>query len=235
LDGQDIERLLTDRATMVDREQTMAILQECAIRGAFGQLYFPSSNYPCAGNFGRCDEERVELTLDAETQAASLSMFGLCSLYFLVGGRAYLGLSRLIRIVQTARGPAIAEVETPAHLSSAEPRSSARLPVPEECEFSLYIFQDGKLHRARPLNVSLGGMLLDFGAKAPDLEAGSVVQVQGTWSGITLNVPALVRWVDGNQCGVFFKSGSRRIHPASPELLAIVEKLLEITAERRAA
>jgi hypothetical protein len=223
------DRLATDKPAPIDGAGARKLLESCVERGIFGQLYCPSANYACSGCLHSLQGDLLVLTLDRDTDAKCLSILGLCSLYFSVDGYGYLALSRLISVQKISPTQFKAVIETPTHMSRAEPRSSARLAVPKDCDFHLFVFNDGRLQRAKPINVSLGGMLLDLGEPIVGITPGIIVQVQGSWDGVSLNMPALVRWVDGTCCGVFFNTIERHVHTnACPELMTIVERLLNL-------
>jgi hypothetical protein len=116
-------------------------------------------------------------------------------------------------------------------LAVAEQRTSERVPVPKDCGLVAFVFHEGNLYRTQPLNVSLGGMLLDLGDVIEGIEIGTVVQVQARWDTVSLNLPALVRWQEGSAYGLFFNTVAQYGQPSTcKELVTIVQRLLGLGA-----
>lgn len=215
-------------------EAVSAVLRQCATAGACAELFVPGLGKTYSARFQDCESESVLISVSPEV-GTEFPVFGLCAVYFVHSNLAHLGLGRILSVRESPHGFTI-EIEAPALLSTAEPRTSERIPVPHGCGLVAFLFHDGELYRARPLNVSLGGMLVDAGKDLPGVEVGSVIQVQASWNGISINLPALVRWCEGGSYGLFFNtvatlSGSSNCR----ELDQIVQNLRELHQSRPAA
>lgn len=224
------------RGSFVTSDEALDIISQCAEQNAFAQLHFPGNNYGCGATIWEARPRRITLVLDADADPTAVSILGLCSIYFVFEGKAHLGLARLLSVDRGARDTFIVELEAPDYFSTAEPRTSERIPVPEGARLAVFVFHDSQLYRAKPINVSLGGMLLDVGHPLPGVELGSVIQVQASLDGISLTLPALVRWSEGSSYGLFFNTVAQYGQPSScPELVQIVQHLLELQPASQAA
>lgn len=215
-------------------EAVQEVLRQCALAGAPTELFIPGMSQTCKARFETCTTESVVIAI-LEDSVDDFPVFGLCAVYFVHSNIAHLGLGRILSVRESAEGITV-EVEAPALLSIAEPRTSERISVPRGCGLVSFIYHDGELYRATPLNVSLGGMLVDAGRELPGVEVGSVIQLQASWGGASINLPALVRWCEKGCYGLFFNtvatlSGSS----TSQELVSIVRQLREMQEERPAA
>jgi hypothetical protein len=199
------------------------LLSAATLANAFVCLAIPSPNYACGGTLWEVSGNRLKVALDASVEVGNLAVFSLCTLYWVYDGQAYLGLSRITN-VERGGDVSILELEAPEHLLSAQPRSSERIPVPSDCGLKAFLFTGGQLIRARVLNVSLNGMLVNSDSSIPDVEVGSVVQVQARWDDISINLPGLVRWIDGSNYGLFFNNSASV--PGTGPLFKIVQRLM---------
>ncbi|MFY9233877.1 MAG: PilZ domain-containing protein [Fimbriimonadaceae bacterium] len=212
------------------------VLAECAKRNAFAQIGLPASGYTSGALCWEYSDGRLTVALDENADSTALTIFGLCSLFMVHESLAYLGLGRLLSIRKGDTGILQAEIVAPTAFSTAEPRTSERVPVPMGCGLVTFVYHAGRLIRAKPLNVSLGGMLIETSSSLDGVEVGSVVQLQASWDGISTTLPALVRWCDGASYGLFFNTVAHFGQPGScPELAAIVQKLLLLKPTGRVA
>jgi hypothetical protein len=214
-----------------DAPEILAVLQEACRDAAPVRVYLPTSDSSFNATFGMAYPDKLVLTVDHTVRVQALPILGLCSVYFSQALLSCTGFTRLLAVDNGLSGEcASVTLEVPNHIVRMQARAAARIPIPQGSGFSVFVFHNGKLLRPKPVNISTSGMMVDFGEAVTGIEIDAVVQVQASLSGLSLNLPGLVRWTEGGACGVFFNAG-----PEGSNVLCEMVRILSGDQAARAA
>ncbi len=110
---------------------------------------------------------------------------------------------------------------------SAEARMAYRVKVAPDCPMTIRVYHDdGRAWDVKALDMSVTGMLIDFGATAPVFPIGTLIHITLILHSFIASLTAEVRRQVGSAYGVFFQDvvdGKRLLPP--PALQCIVSAL----------
>lgn len=216
---------------VLEKANIVAVLEEACRHAAPARVYLPTSDSSFQATFGIIRDDKLVLTVDHTVRVQTLPILGLCSVFF---SQTLLSCTAFTRLLAVDNGlgnqGASVTLELPGQIVRMQARAAARIPIAPGSGFSVFVFHNGSLLRPKPVNISSSGMMIDFGDAVPGIEVDAVVQVQASLSGLSLNLPALVRWTEGGACGLFFNAG-----PAGSSVLSEMVRILSGDQASRAA
>ena len=183
---------------------SLKILQDCSIYRAPALIFNTDAGIYCHARIQSASKENVILELLGPL--ALLPDNSLCCVTFRHRGRS---LAFLAKIIEHSRlpSPGILILGAPASVCGIEARSTFRVPVYAESGLQVSVFNfDGTAFKANPINLSLTGILIDFGGlQDRRFQPGFGVTVQLDLPPHAIRLPAEIRTNLGNQYGIAFQ------------------------------
>ncbi|MGB6043641.1 MAG: PilZ domain-containing protein [Pirellulales bacterium] len=211
--------------SMRNRRINRRLFTDCVAnnRGAF--VMFPELDAFCPANFVQMHRDSLEFQLPTET-VKGIHKASVCCVTFQDKSMLHVFLSLIINFRKLSQFDlARLTVATPRRVR----RSALRVRVPENSGLVVRVTADGGfLWAPRAVNLSIDGVLLDFGKNdAPNLPVGirlDVVMMLGT-DAVTLNAEVSRR--DGHQYGLKFRNVYAGSDLKPPSVLRRIVQRLE--------
>jgi hypothetical protein len=145
----------------------------------------------------------------AEGSQADFEPLSLCCVSYVQGGRGWLFVASVREFWHGDTDDEVRlVVRTPECVTATEARQSLRVPVEPGSGLGVEIHDaEGQPIAARPVDISLGGMLIMFPQNAlPDLPVGKALTVALRLGGDAVTIDAVVQRRDGASYGLRFPS-----------------------------
>jgi hypothetical protein len=185
---------------------TYAVIRDCCSYGAPAIILNPESGVVCHARFASVSDGSIGFHLledvrefpKMKSYLVSFSHGGNCCAFFAA-------ILEYRRIPLTAAPYLSLKITT--KIFGVEARMSYRIPIETGSVLILRLFtQDGATLHPRPVDVSLTGILIEFGKiDDPDLALSSVVGLEMQLADQTANLKAVVKRRDGHRYGLFFQ------------------------------
>jgi len=192
---------------MVLLEPDMAeVIRERCSYGAPAIILNPESGVVCHARFASISDDSIGFHLledvrdfpKMKSYLISFSHGGNCCAFFAA-------ILEYKRIPLTA-APYLS-LKMSSRIFGVEARMAYRIPIGTDAELILRLFtQDGATLHPRPVDVSLTGILIEFGkVDDPDLPLMSMVDLEMRLADQTASLKAIVKRRDGHRYGLFFQ------------------------------
>lgn len=116
----------------------------------------------------------------------------------------------------------------PENLTRTEARTSSRIPLHRETGLEILLSHDGQHWRPRPLDISLGGILVEF---PPDLEVPmsefDAVRVDILLGDFTTSLEALVQRRQGRAFALYFVDALRELRQGLARVPRVLQPIIE--------
>jgi hypothetical protein len=154
----------------------------------------------------------------------------LCSVAFVYGDFSYVFLASVLGFHERpAPEPSQLDLETPLQIAACKKRIRYRVPVFKDSGLEVHaIVEGGLLVRARALNLSLTGVLIEFAEVTdPHLPVGAGLHVTLGLGDQELGLAGEVVHTHGHQYGISFRDAGGTLIPDPPEPLRKIVRMLE--------
>lgn len=191
---------------VLPEHDTTAVIRDCCSYGAPAIILNPESGVVCHARFASTSDDSIGFHLLEDVREFPKMKSYLIS--FSHGGNCW---AFFAAILEYKRIPLTAAPYLTLKMSSGifgvEARMTYRIPIETGSELILRLFsQDGTTLLPRPVDVSLTGILIEFGkVDDPDLPLSSVVGLEMQLANQTVNLKAVVKRRDGHRYGLFFQ------------------------------
>ena len=163
-----------------NRRAVVRVLTDCCLRGEPVAVMSPESGLLSKGAFHSLDTDSVTLRLISE-QDAPLVFESLCCVAFNYENRPRIFFTSILGLVQDDAGaPREVILAIPGEIAAAERRRGFRLPVVDDLGVTAeLLLEDRRCLQATPVNLSTGGVLLEFDSgQVPDLAVDSELRIR---------------------------------------------------------
>lgn len=187
----------------------------------------------CQGRFTEVGDQTVTIELFSVPDGAVIWPLGVSSVSFHQGnlGRMFM---TLIRDYQASASRLVLEI--PVSIATADVRRSARIPVLPGSRLVVQVRSGGQVTLPRTVNVSLGGILLQFPPEIdPDLEIEGTVGVDLSLDDDRVSLTGVVRRRRDHDYALFFSEVLDDIRPEVDRLGRIIDALQRTWLSQKAA
>lgn len=194
---QDVESL--------SKQEVISMLVRCC-EDSVAALIFPRDGRSgCSGRFVAVSDESVTLDVEPECEKVGLHPLSPCLLVFNHECQTVAGFSR-VRALNYAKAPAELVLDLPARVLSTESRTVFRVPVLVEHGLEVELkAEDGRTWSVTGLDVSAGGMLIEFPSGSdPDFPTDTRIGVGLRLEDKTATATGIVRHHHGSRYGLLF-------------------------------
>jgi c-di-GMP-binding flagellar brake protein YcgR len=211
---------------------SLKILQDCSTYKAPALIFNTEAGIYCHARIQVASKENIILELLGPL--ALLPENSLCCVSFRHQGRSLAFLSK-VKEYSRLPSPGILIIGTPATVCGIEARSAFRVPVFEESGLLVSVLNfDGSIFKANPLNLSLTGILIDFGGlQDRRFQPGFAITVQLELPPYAVRLPAEIRTNLGNQYGILFQGVMTSKGLSPPDELREIYSIVEQTWLKR--
>ncbi|MBI2893648.1 MAG: PilZ domain-containing protein [Deltaproteobacteria bacterium] len=188
----------------------------------------------CQGRFTEVADETVTIELFSVPDGAVIWPLGVGSVSFHQGN---LGRMFMTRIRDYQASASLLVLELPLSIATADVRRAARIPVMPGSRLRVKVRASGQAFWPRPVNISLGGILLQFTPELdPDLALESAVGLQlSIEDGEQVSLTGVVRRRRDHDYALFFTEVLERRTPEVDRLGGIVDVLQRTWLSQKAA
>lgn len=209
----------------------IARLQRCCEEGTPAVMLSLTRSTVSKARFSSLTGMGESLLFDlAEGSPADFEPLSLCCVSYVQGGRGWLFVASVREFWHGKTDDQVRLVlRTPECITATEARQSLRIPIEQGAGLAVDI-QDTEGQRivARPMDVSLGGMLISFPQNAtPDLAVGTPLTVAMRLGGDSVTIDAVVQRRDGPSYGLRFPAFFPHDSTHLPETYRNIVRALE--------
>jgi hypothetical protein len=194
---QDVESL--------SQQEVVSMLVSCCEDSAPALIFPRNTRSGCGARFAAISDENITLAVDPEAEKISLHPLSPCILVFNHECQTVVGFSR-VRELNCTKAPAELVLDLPSRVLSIESRTVFRVPVLVEHGLEVHLkAEDGRAWSVTGLDVSAGGMLIEFPPENdPDLAIDTQIGVELHLEDKTATATGIVRHHHGSRYGLLF-------------------------------
>lgn len=203
----DSNKGVTGPAIFGHRDAFM-VVQECCQRKLPAMVVVPDTGMTCKGTFDRTTPDMVLLSATKEESLAYRPQ-SVCFIVFSLEARGFMfPASVLDRNIHPAATEKHITLGFPEYLVAMEIRQWFRITVPRNTALAVHVLDPGgAVLKPRALNISLGGILIDFDEGAcPSVHEGGSLRMKLTHEGTTIKFNAEVRRRQETEFGLAISS-----------------------------
>lgn len=208
------------------RADVISVLNECSNSGTPALAIPIEIGVPCVTLFVSVSDHEVVLATASESMETNFCALCPCLVSFSHRGRTMAFLSQ-IRDWNHGTNPPRLSLDLPTRLLAMEHRQHFRIPLRGDSDLEVRVStQGGEIWPARPIDISVGGMLIEF-PDDPDLPTDEKLELDMRLGEESVRVTAVVRHRRGCRYGLVFSDGHRGGEAQLPEELQRLVSALE--------
>ena len=216
-------------ALLMSGDDVRQTLTRCCDCGTPAIIVAPDANGAFQARFARVADDAVEFEVLADS-GTTFKVLSTCCVTFWREGRAHVFLTSVLEAPR-ADGPGLPTLALlfPRQIVGAEIRAALRVPVLEQTGARVHLDTGGgRMLEPRLVNVSLGGVLVEFPVGAdPNLLVGDECHVSLRLREMNVRLKGEIRRHQGRQYGLFFPGVFKGGELAPPDAYRSIVALLE--------
>ena len=185
-------------------QQVVSELRQCCETTAPASISLPDSGVICHGRFVSLQKETLLFDLLDEPKV-EVKPFSTCSVSYCLASRGFVFLS-VVYELRPSDPTRLAQIvlKVPSQIARTESRKSIRVPVVDD-NLQVQVASASEAWTARPVDISLGGMLVEFPSGArPSQDIGQRLRVDLQLGANAVTFEAEIRHFQGRQYGLSF-------------------------------
>jgi hypothetical protein len=175
--------------------------------------------------FSEITPQGVALDLLSPSPGLEIPPATQCTVIYNAGMRTTFFVSRSVKFDVSARPLPQLVLALPRHERLAESRTSFRIPLQEATELKVTIEHGGQLWKPRPVEFSLGGILVEFEGQAPHFKEEDELAVTLKFGDRTAELEGFIGRGYGQACVIYFADALRELRKGPSVVPTVLKQI----------